>query len=97
MKLSPNDFAVIEQALREGINHGYDYRSVMAYREVLSKLQAMTTEAADWYMEAGEEPSVLPPSMLEGQHAHDHRETINSNPHARDGFRYDYDDIDDLL
>lgn len=41
MNLNSNDIAVIEQALREAMNNGYDYQSVLAYREVLSKLQAM--------------------------------------------------------
>lgn len=40
MNISSEDLAVIEQALREGINHGYDYQSTLTYREVLSKLQS---------------------------------------------------------
>ncbi len=39
MNLNGNDVAVIEQALREAINNGIDYQSIISYREVLSKLQ----------------------------------------------------------
>lgn len=39
MELNPEDMAVIEQALWEGLNAGIDYQKMMRYREVLSKLQ----------------------------------------------------------
>lgn len=39
MELDPQDVAVIEQALREGMNSGIDYQKMMRYREVLSKMQ----------------------------------------------------------
>ena len=41
MRLNADELAVLEQALREAINNGYDYRSVVAYRELLSKLQTL--------------------------------------------------------
>jgi hypothetical protein len=41
MKLNAHELAVLEQALREAINNGYDYRSAVAYRELLSKLQSL--------------------------------------------------------
>lgn len=39
MNLDQNDFALIEQALRERINQGSDYQKAMAYQGVLNKLQ----------------------------------------------------------
>ena len=39
MELNPEDMAVIEQALWEGLNAEISYQKMMRYREVLSKLQ----------------------------------------------------------
>src|SRR5690554_4968090 len=44
MKLSSQDMAVIEQALQTGINQGFDYQAILAYREVLSKMQGYPTQ-----------------------------------------------------
>ncbi len=54
MNLSSNDLAIIEQALRDGINHGYDYQVMMNYRSVLSKLQGFPTQHEGLMVEAGE-------------------------------------------
>jgi hypothetical protein len=43
LNLSSHDMAVIEQALQNGINQGFDYQTILAYREVLSKMQGFPT------------------------------------------------------
>jgi len=40
MDLDLNDLALIEQALREGVNQGTDYQKSLAYQGVLTKLQS---------------------------------------------------------
>lgn len=54
MNLSSNDLAIIEQALRDGMNHGYDYQVMLNYRSVLSKLQGFPTQHDGLIIEAGE-------------------------------------------
>ncbi|GIQ68239.1 hypothetical protein DUZ99_04470 [Xylanibacillus composti] len=39
MELDAQDLAVIEQALKEGINNGVSYQTALNYRGVLNKLQ----------------------------------------------------------
>lgn len=56
MNLSSNDMAVIEQALSNGINQGFDYQSILAYREVLSKLQGLPIQHNGIKVDAGNLP-----------------------------------------
>lgn len=56
MKLSSQDMAVIEQALKSGINNGFDYQSILAYREVLSKMQGYPTQHEGLHVDAGNYP-----------------------------------------
>lgn len=39
MRLSAQDVAVIEQALRQAINNGFEYQAAITYRELLTKIQ----------------------------------------------------------
>ncbi|WP_166241685.1 hypothetical protein [Paenibacillus turpanensis] len=41
MDLTNQDWATIEQALREAIHSGSDYRKIMNYRSVLTKLHSV--------------------------------------------------------
>lgn len=47
---STNDFAVIEEALKEAMANQADYQAVLAYQEVLQKLQGKS--AAENTLEA---------------------------------------------
>lgn len=56
MQLTNQDIAVIENALRQVMNQGADYRDMIQCREVLTKLQNMSmlgTEGS--YLSANEE------------------------------------------
>lgn len=55
MDINSNDLAVIEQALQEAMNNGHDYKKIMYYREVLSKLQGIpTTGTLQIHMQHGQ-------------------------------------------
>lgn len=56
MNLSSEDMAVIEQALRDSINQGYDYQAILAYRGVLSKMQGFPTKHDGIKVDIGDFP-----------------------------------------
>jgi hypothetical protein len=100
VKLNSNDVAVLEQALQEAINNGYDYRSVMAYRGILSKLQAVPIGSDDLRVDVTNPGAVGHAADVEGGPMAGSVLSVGESPDApqiRDGFRYDYDDNENLL
>jgi hypothetical protein len=56
LNLNSEDMAIIEQALKDGINQGYDYQAILAFRGVLNKLQGFPTEHDGIRVDAGDYP-----------------------------------------
>lgn len=98
MRLSANELAILEQALQVAINNGYDYRSVLAYREMLSKLQSVPIGSVE--LEFGEEQNGIVGHAAEagGGPMAGSVWSVGESPEVtatlRDGLRYDMDDGD---
>jgi hypothetical protein len=100
MRLNSNEVAVLEQALREAINNGYDYRAVLSYREVLSKLQTVPIGSNELMVDAGQPGTIGHAAEVEGGPMAGSVLSVGESPQtqaSQDGFRYDYDDNDHLL
>lgn len=97
MRLDSNDAALLEQALQVAINNGHDYRSVMAYREMLSRLQSVPIGSTELRVEHG---VIGHAAEVEGGPMAGSVLSVGESPGtaaSQDGFRYDYDDSEDLL
>ena len=52
MELNNQDWATIEEALRQAVHSGTDYRKAMNYKSVLTKLQAIHPNEMGSYYKA---------------------------------------------
>jgi hypothetical protein len=101
MRLDAYELAVMEQALREAINNGYDYRSVVAYRGLLSKLQAVPPGAAAFTLDANSPGPAGQAAEAGGDRAVGARWAVGDSPgiagRGVEGVPSEYDDGSDLL